>query len=65
MYKRQPYHWEGGYDDPSVEVVTDHPSAYNRRIPLRLMNSESMKDYSLGPVEKREAVLLFHAGTAD
>lgn len=55
-----PYHWEGCYDDPSVEVVTDHPSAYNRRIPLRLMNSESMKDYSLGPVEKREAVLLFN-----
>ena len=43
-----------------MEVVADHPSAYNRRIPLRLMNSESMKDYSLGPVEKREAVLLFN-----
>ena len=48
-----PYHWEGDYDDNSVEVVGDHPDAYNRRIPLRLLNSESTLDYALGPVEKR------------
>lgn len=61
-----PYHWEGAYDDPAVEVVSDHPSAYNRRIPLRVLNSEGLEDYSLGPVDKREAVLLFNdeaAGT--
>ena len=58
-----PYHWEGDYDDNSVEVVWDHPDAYNRRIPLRLLNSESTLDYALGPVEKREAVLIFNTKT--
>lgn len=58
-----PYHWEEGYDDNSVEVVWDHPDAYNRRIPLRLLDSEGTLDYSLGPVAQREAVLLFHTGS--
>ena len=58
-----PYHWEGDYDDNSVEVVWDHPDTYNRRIPLRLLNSGSTLDYALGPVEKREAVLIFNTKT--
>ena len=44
-------------------MVWDHPDAYNRRIPLRLLNSESTLDYALGPVEKREAVLIFNTKT--
>lgn len=59
-----PYHWEGNYDDNSVEVVWDCPDRYNRRIPLRLLDSEGTLDYSLGPIGQREAVLIFNTKTS-
>ena len=58
-----PYYWEGDYDDPAVQQVCDHPAAYNRIIPMRVLESESQEDYALGPVALRETVLLFNDGT--
>lgn len=55
-----PYYEESPFDDPEVQIVTDHPTAYNRIIPMRVLESEGQADYNLGAVELREAVLLFH-----
>lgn len=46
-----------------IEMVSDHPGAYNRIVPIRYFERETRELYSLGPVESREAVLLFNEQT--
>ena len=46
-----------------VEIVTDHPFAYNRIVPLLCFECDKSRTYALGPVETREAVLLFNRKT--
>ena len=44
-------------------MVTDHPTAYNRIVPTWYFERENLDLYALGPVENREAVLLFNEQT--
>lgn len=46
-----------------IKMVTDHPGAYNRIVPTRYFERETREIYSFGPVEGREAVLLFNEQT--
>ena len=46
-----------------IEMVRDHPGAYNRVVPTRYFERETRELYALGPVESREAVLLFNEQT--
>ena len=54
-----------GYRTPDqrVKYVGDRPWACNRVIPLEVFDSEGTADYNLGPMEGREAVLIFNNNT--
>lgn len=56
-YQGQEFHWQG------IQVVTDQPTRYNRIVPQEFFNREELEIYALGPVEPREAVLLFNEKT--
>ena len=49
--------------DPRAQMVSDHPTEYNRIIDADLLDEKIIKPYSMGPVEKRECVLLFNEKT--
>ena len=44
-------------------MVTDHPEEYNRIVPIRYLEKDVRDVYAFGPVESREAVLLFNEQT--
>lgn len=50
-------------EDSSIIVTTDHPFEYNRIVPASVFNKETHDFYSLGEMERREAVLLFNNRT--
>ena len=58
-----PYLLPEPFPVPDVQVIHDHPCAYNRIVPTRLFESEEIHPYSFGPYETREAVLLFNGHT--
>ena len=58
-----PYYRDGPFEGEDIQVITDHPAAYNRIVPTRYFERETREVYSLGPVEQREAVLLFNEHT--
>lgn len=47
------------YDDSrSIEIILDQPFKYNRKVKLSRYLSEQKTDFALGPVEKREIVVI-------
>lgn len=58
-----PYYHVGGYADPALQVVSDHPESYNRVVPISYLERDAQLPYAFGPVEMREAVLLFNTRT--
>lgn len=58
-----PYYLDTPFEDEEIHMVTDHPGAYNRIVPTRYFERETRELYSLGPVESREAVILFNEQT--
>ncbi len=41
-----------------VEIVFDYPFKYNRIVNIKRFDAQTIKDFSLGPIEKRECVLI-------
>ena len=64
VYAFDPYRIDGGLPLDSVRTTEEHPGAYNRVIPVRLLARESVAPYAFGPIETREAVLLFNGNIA-
>ena len=58
-----PYYLDTPLEREGIQMVTDHPTAYNRIVPARYFERETLELYALGPVETREAVLLFNEQT--
>lgn len=58
-----PYYLTNAFEGTQIQMVTDHPMAYNRIVPTGYFEWETLELYSLGPVETREAVLLFNEQT--
>lgn len=58
-----PYYFEGPFSDSAIRIVTEHPDAYNRIVPVTCFERETLTPYALGPEEGREAVLLFNERT--
>ncbi len=56
-YRNEPFPWE------EIRMVTDHPTRYNRIIPVSFFERQERKAYAFGPKETREAVLLFNEKT--
>ena len=63
VFMIDPYYHEGAFSETAVQVVTDHPFAYNRVVPLRLLERAENEIYALGAPEQREAVILFNEET--
>lgn len=58
-----PYYRAEAFADGELQMVHDHPDAYNRIVPIRYLERETREVYALGPVKGREAVLLFNEHT--
>jgi hypothetical protein len=58
-----PYYRNTSFTDGNLQMVSDHPAAYNRIVPAAYFDRESRTVYAFGPVEGREAVLLFNERT--
>ena len=59
-YIFDPYYLETTeYDkDDEVKIILNKPFTHNRKVTIHRLFSENRKDFSLGPVEKRECVLI-------
>ena len=58
-----PYYRDQPFACEAIQMVTDHPSSYNRIVPTYYFERETREVYSFGPIEGREAVLLFNEET--
>ena len=58
-----PYYLAKPFDDPAFRMVEDHPCEYNRIVPIHCMERSERELYAFGPVENREAILLFNDQT--
>ncbi|MDO4291889.1 MAG: peptidase C39 [Eubacteriales bacterium] len=58
-----PYYMDRAYAPADVRMVEDAPFSHNRLVPVRYFERESEELYSLGPMDGREAVLLFNEAT--
>lgn len=58
-----PYLVEEPFDAKEVLITSEHPSEYNRIVPISFFNCEEEELYSFGPYSGREAVLVFNKKT--
>jgi len=60
VYVRDPYYLEESYcdKDKEISIIFDHLFDYNRKISLKRFESQSKKDFALGPIKWRECVLI-------
>jgi hypothetical protein len=63
VYLFDPYYRDHPFDDENLRMVEDHPRAYNRVVPASYLERDTRDVYALGPMENREAVLLFNRRT--
>lgn len=63
VYLFDPYYRGDPFPGENIEMVTDRPKEYNRIVPIRHFERETLEIYSFGPKETREAVLLFNEET--
>ena len=60
VYLFDSYYYDETYYDNErmVELVFDKPFNYNRKVNIKRFNSMNMNDYSLGPTEYRECLII-------
>lgn len=58
-----PYYSESTFTQPGIIRVDNQPFSYNRIVEESCFNRESKELYALGPVEDREAVIVFNEKT--
>ncbi len=61
VYFFDPYYRAASFEDPALQMDADHPTEYNRVVPVRYFEGNGI--YAFGPVEGREAILLFNDST--
>lgn len=59
VYLFDPYYLEEKYYglDNSVEIIFDRPFEYNRKVSIERFDTETHKDFALGPMENRECLI--------
>ncbi len=55
-----PFYQLEPFAEPEINIVYGHPFTYNRLVPMRFFNAQTLTTYSLGRPEDREAVLIFN-----
>ena len=63
VYLFDPYYRAEPFRDAALQMVTDRPAEYNRIVPVGYLEREIQDVYALGPLEGREAILLFNERT--
>ncbi|HWQ77314.1 MAG TPA: hypothetical protein VN381_00790 [Anaerovoracaceae bacterium] len=63
IYLFDPYYRKKPFRTRDIELITGEPGKMNRRVAYKILNSEGKGDYALGPIETREAVILFNRDT--
>ena len=63
VYLFDPYYEDGPCEEEDIRKTSDHPTQYNRIVPAKYFEREDDGAYALGPVDTREAVLLFNRRT--
>ena len=63
VFAFDPYRMEEPFPVGEIQTTGEHPEQYNRIIPADLLIRESVHPYAFGPIETREAVLLFNNRT--
>jgi hypothetical protein len=58
-----PYYRKKPFKQAEIEMITDMPYSFNRRVPYSMMNDAGKGPYALGPKETREAVIIFNKET--
>mgnify|MGYP000424157354 CR=1 FL=1 len=60
IYLFDPYYLDEVYFDIErmVELVFDNPFNYNRKVNLKRFNGMTLNDFSLGPIEHRECLMI-------
>ena len=58
-----PYYREEPFQGEQIQMIFDHPTAYNRIAPTSYFDRDVLEIYAFGPVDTREAVLLFNERT--
>ena len=58
-----PYYRDTPFPEKDILLVTDHVTSCNRLVPEHYFNKEAEEIYALGPIDGREAVLVFNDRT--
>ena len=60
IYLFDPYYLDETYFDIDrmVELIDTEPFEYNRKVNIKRFNSMTLSDYSLGPIEHRECLII-------
>lgn len=60
IYLFDPYYLDETYFDIErmVELIDNEPFEYNRKINIKRFNSMNLSDYSMGPLEHRECLII-------
>ena len=58
-----PYYRDIPFHSRKITMIESAPDRYNRKISWDLLNNEGKTTYALGPVEKRECMLLYNMDT--
>lgn len=62
VYLFDPYYDEVDYHE-GIEIIENAPKSANRKVRIDIFNGEGESDYSFGPVEARECMLLYNTQT--
>lgn len=54
-----PFWEEPDFQEPGRRTIENHPKAYNRAVKYPLLNLTGETDYAMGPVDKRENLLIW------
>jgi hypothetical protein len=60
VYMFDPYYREELFEENDILIDIEHECDYNRIVPEHYFNKETQEIYALGPMEGREAVILFN-----
>lgn len=63
VYLFDPYYRKEAFPQKEILMVENQPEKYNRILPIHFLEEEEVKLYAMGPIETREAVILFNNKT--
>lgn len=63
IYLFDPYYRKKPFAIPQIEILTDEPTKWNRKVPFSILNETARKPYALGPLDTREAIILLNSET--